>query len=99
MKRLLLQFVFGAFLASFLFAFTTPTIAQTHFVAFLEGSEEDATFQVPAHGVAHLILSKDHTEISYMVNVWKKTEPGNQTAHFHTGARRVNGPVVKHLVL
>lgn len=103
MKRLLLPFVslalHVALLAAFLIAFSTNAIAQTHFVAFLEGSEEDATFMVPAHGYAHIILSKDHTEIRYFVNVWKKTEPSNPTAHFHTGARRVNGPVVKHLAL
>lgn len=99
MKRLLLPFVFTALLLAFPFAFAAPVNAQTHFVAFLEGSEENATFQVPAHGYAHVILSKDRTQIKYMVNVWKKTEPGNPTAHFHTGARKIDGPVVKHVML
>jgi hypothetical protein len=99
MKRLLLPFVVVALLAAFPFAFTSSLLAQTHFVAFLEGSEEDATFQVPAHGYAHVTLSKDRTEISYMINVWKKTEPDNPTAHFHTGARRINGPIAKHVNL
>lgn len=99
MQPLLLPSLFRTLLLSFLFAFATTSYAQTHFVAFLEGSEENATFQVPAHGYAHVILSKDQTEIKYMINVWKKTEPGNPTAHFHTGARRVDGPIVKHVML
>jgi trimeric autotransporter adhesin len=94
MHRLLLPIV----LVASLFAFTSSARSQTHFVAFLEGTEEDATFQVPAHGYAHLVLNKEHTEISYMVNVWKTTEI-NPIAHFHTGERRFNGPVRKHLTL
>lgn len=94
MRRLLLPIV----LFTSLFAFTASSYAQTHFVAFLEGSEEDATFQVPAHGYAHLILNKERTEIAYMLNVWKTTEI-NPQAHIHTGQRRFNGPIRKHLIL
>ncbi|HET6513426.1 MAG TPA: CHRD domain-containing protein [Candidatus Kapabacteria bacterium] len=93
MKRLLLP----SFLVALLFAFASPLLAQTHFVAFLEGSEEqDATFAVSPHGYAHITLSEDRSQITYMVNVWKTTT-NDPMGHFHTGPRKYNGPIRKNL--
>lgn len=54
--------------------------------------------QLPAHGYAHIVLNEEENAIAYTVVGWKTT--GTPTmAHFHTGARRVNGPPVKNLTL
>lgn len=76
----------------------TPVIAQsqTHFVAFLEASEEDPTFVIPGHGYAHAILNKERTELSYSVSIWKTSDTAT-TAHFHAAPRRLNGDIVHHL--
>jgi hypothetical protein len=79
--------------------FVAPSLfAQTHFVGFLEHSEENETFTIPAHGYAHLILSEDRSRIDYTVAVWKTSDEPTM-AHFHTGARRMDGPPVKTFTL
>lgn len=87
MKTLILLLLLG---------FSSGAVAQTHFVAFLEASEEDPTFMVPGHGYGHFILSADSTELRYMLRIWKTSDTAS-AAHFHVGPRGMNADPVKFI--
>jgi hypothetical protein len=76
--------------------YSTTAHSQTHFVAFLESTEEDPTFMIPGHGYGHFILSADSSELRYIMRIWKTSDTAS-AAHFHLGDRRVSGNPVRFI--
>ena len=70
-----------------------PAFSQQFFTLALDGSDPSQTVSTPATGSGWAILSADKKQLNYTFAFARLTSPV-LFAHFHSGARGVNGPVV-----
>lgn len=89
---------FLVFLALFFFWVGTPvtTFNGKRFNVTLDGSQEVPSIPTPASGNGNVVVSGNREYVDYNFTVTNLTSPVI-AAHFHRGARGVNGPIVKNL--